>query len=240
MVASRGRLPGCSAERNLESSLSVDLSCPDSRDRNWSRPSVQQDSFPEVSQMCCCSQVSTEPLSDFLKLFVAPVIVACLSYVAVSKLGDWKKNRLYSRLGVSIMDLLLEEVRTGIGILQDLSNNIFKCETLPTACWTGVTTISDDLLVRILALDKHAKQATFHSSNIRIECKNYFEHMTKNVNSDLGLLAKRTLTMAQIKAKYLTEGDKNPSYIFCAREVVKMIEETKMLLDKNSRSLFAK
>lgn len=61
-----------------------------------------------------------------------------------------------SRLGIAVIDSLLEEVRNGVEILTAISNNeAFTKRMLPRKSWYGMPTISDEILLRIIEVSKN-------------------------------------------------------------------------------------
>ena len=51
-----------------------------------------------------------------------PILVAVLTYILVDRLGEWKRRKMYSRLGVAIIESLQEEVDNGIKLMTDALN----------------------------------------------------------------------------------------------------------------------
>jgi hypothetical protein len=190
--------------------------------------------------MCCCNFDFSGLIAPFLKDILAPILVAFLAYIIINKLDEWKRNQKYSRLGISILESILEEVKTGLAIMKDLLNEKFKYQFLPKACWNELTTISDNVLLRIIEVSKDKEFKPYHPSHIRIHCKNYFEHIVGNVNKDIQLLADKKIDWNVIKGKYFTGDSENPNYIFCTEEVIKMLENTITLLRTNESKLKAK
>ena len=120
-------------------------------------------------------------------------VVALITYMTEAQLGEWKKRRDASRLGVAILDALLEDVRTGIRVMTEIRDQLkVKDELaepivfLPTSSWIGMQTITDDVLLRVLAVEKPAiaeNPDIYPISQIRTRCRNYFEHGCEHINA---------------------------------------------------------
>ena len=190
--------------------------------------------------MCCCNFNFIDLIPTFVKDIFAPILVAFIAYIFINKLDEWKRNQKYSRLGISILESILEEVRTGLRIMKDLLNDKAKDEFLPRACWNELPTISDEVLLRIIEVSRDNKFSPYHPKDIRIHCKNYFEHIVGNVNKGLQLIVDNKIELKIIKAKYFTGDSENPSYIFCTEEVIKMLENSITLLQVNEKRFQAK
>ena len=153
---------------------------------------------------------------------------------------EWRRRRNDSKLGAIIMESLLEEVRTGLGIMQDTLQRIeargrnpvpVPKAQLPCASWEGMNTIPDNVLLRVIATAEKVEPCGFPPSQVGIHCKNYFIHMCKTFNdvqydADLQPL--------------LSSGQQNSDYIGLTRRVIDMLEQTKELLEENSTRRFPK
>ncbi|MHB1758501.1 MAG: hypothetical protein ACYCT9_13530 [Leptospirillum sp.] len=123
------------------------------------------------------------------KNLVIPTVVAVLAYWVTTFLGESKNNKNYSKLGVAIMESLIEEVRSGLEILERLKKYLQDPLTdkvrfenlLPVKSWEGSQTVPNEVLLRILA-SSNGVTAPFPPSEIKIHCKNYFSHICGNVN----------------------------------------------------------
>ena len=95
-------------------------------------------------------------LMDFLTGVVFPLLVAVIAYYFISKRDEYKNRKRMSRLGIAVIDSLLEEVRNGVEILTAISNNeAFTKRMLPRKSWYGMPTISDEILLRIIEVSKN-------------------------------------------------------------------------------------
>lgn len=147
---------------------------------------------------------------------------------------EWRRRRNDSTLGATIMESLLEEVRTGLGIMQDTLQRIeaqgknpvpVQKAQLPCASWEGMSTIPDNVLLRIIATADKVKPRGFPPSQVRIHCKNYFVHIRKNFDDckyDAGL------------QPLLSSGAQNGDYIGRTQSIIDMLEQAKELLEENS------
>jgi hypothetical protein len=169
---------------------------------------------------------------------VISIIVAVLTYLAVNRLGEWQKRKMYSRLGVAIIESLQEEVWNGIDIMKrtlDAAKNgsITNHSSLPNLSWEGMSTIPDEVLLRILETSKDKPYSGQYAlKDCRIHCKNYFNFICGNYASAIktcSLLRGVDRTNAIVK---FFEND----FIQNAEDVYQMLEQAKKLLDKNSRA----
>jgi hypothetical protein len=151
-----------------------------------------------------------------------PLLVGGLTYLLVAKLDEWKKRRSYSKLGAAIIESLIEEVKTGIAILDDVQNPqpTATPSLLPKKSWNGMTTIPDEVLLRIIEVSDKVIPKSFHPREIRIHCKNYFEHITSNWEQDL------------MTGKWMLKANR---YSIPMRKVLEMLTQTKHLLIMNSK-----
>jgi hypothetical protein len=155
-----------------------------------------------------------------IEKFVLPFAVAVLTYYLFKKHDEYVKRRQYSTLGVAVMDSLIEEIGTGIEIMRNQNPN-----PLPVRSWNGASTISDDVLLRILAVSKKVRPIRFPPQQIRIHCKNYFTHMAENWS-----IALQTGNLESLRT----------NYVDAAEGVKAMVIQCKDLLETNSRRLFPK
>jgi len=143
-------------------------------------------------------------IDNIITAFIGLVFGVAI-YICTRKLDEWKHKRNYSKLGVVIMDSLLEEVRTGLDIIK---NN--QCGPPPKNSWDGMKTIPDEVMLIIFDFPEKIKQKSkFNCKDIRSHCKNYFEHITEDWNKNIQYYQGET------------------------EEVKKMLEQTKSLLEKN-------
>jgi hypothetical protein len=177
---------------------------------------------------------------------VLPVVIGVLTYLLVDRLGEWKSRRNDCKLGIAILDSLLGEIRTGLNIMNSTyaqaQQGAFQqpMHLLPTATWSGMQqTISDQVLLRIIAVSKDIVAPSFHPTAIRNVCKDYFAHMCPNYNAIINkFLSPPGMTQQNLSAQFLSLLGGNPNqdkYIATTEQVIEMLELTKKLLDQNSK-----
>lgn len=191
----------------------------------------------KIEKMCHCH---SNFILDILKGISGPIFIGFLSYVITAKLDDWKNRRKQSKLGVAIMDSLIEEVENGIRILTHYQNsNEVPTVFMPTKSWNGQTTINDEVLLRIIETSENIKADHFPPKDIRIHCKNYFDMIAgqwnQNINSlEKGVPVALVISMARQLASngsQTLEGSKG---------VLKMLQQTRTLLLNNSKTVIPK
>jgi hypothetical protein len=178
-----------------------------------------------------------------------PIIVAIITYIVVDRLGEWRKRRTYSRLGVAIIESLQQEIRTGIRLMtnalnatEDKSVGMPPLGIPPNRSWSGMSTIPDEVLLRIVETSTNRQFDGFPPRECRIHCKNYFEIMCQNyeqnVTTSVNLARRGQDWRGHLRALLTDEGESR--YIQAARGVDQMLEHAKQLLEKNSRARFPK
>jgi len=117
-------------------------------------------------------------MESYIDKIITP-LVGCIGVGVISFVGyvykrkrDKQKNK---KLGVMIINSLLEEVYTGLDIIKKGQNF-----TLPRKSWEGMKTIPDEVMLIISAVSKGIKPDGFPLEDIKIHCKNYFENITQN------------------------------------------------------------
>jgi len=155
-------------------------------------------------------------MESYIDKIITP-LVNCIGVGAIGLVGYVYKikrdKRKHREAGVVIINSLLEEVRTGLDIIKNKQYN-----KLPKKSWEGMKTIPNEVMSIILADSKKIKQESeLKFKDIRIHCKNYFEHITENYSQHIA--NKCTCDC------YQTDTEK----------VKKMLEQTLSLLEKNSK-----
>ena len=183
-----------------------------------------------------------------IKNILVPIIVAVVTYFLVEGWGEYKKRRNYSRLGIAIIDSLLEEINTGI-TLMTAALNASENESivspplsiLPNSSWSGLSTIPDDVLLRILATSAKRSFKGFHPRECRIHCKNYFEFICGNYEvtrkQSLYLAAQGKDWRTPIKTRLVGEPN---GYLEPTRSVAQMLRDAKQLLEENTKRICPK
>ena len=162
-----------------------------------------------------------------------------LTYLFTSQIGEWKNRKNISLLGEIVLEGLQEEIRTGIGLMNDLQrwangtgHDILQPRLLPTASWDGMNTISDDIMLRIIATSPP------HIANkLRCDCKNYFAHICTNINYTLSRQREIASLLAKDILKYLSSADKG-NYLVASQNLYDDIEKIKDTLKNNANKLF--
>ena len=175
--------------------------------------------------MCQDTTLITQTL---VEKFLVPITVAAITYWLFKKNDESIKRRQYSTLGVAIMESLLEEVNNGINIM---SNR--QLAPLPVRSWDGVRTVSDDVLLCIIAVSKGVRPVGFPPREIRIHCKNYFEHMSANWTAAI----QHTTSNDQSHMEALIG---NGQYVQAAERVRAMLTQCRQLLERNASKAFPK
>lgn len=133
-------------------------------------------------------------MSFILKSLIIPLVVGILggvgTYLLVSMFSKSGKKKDVKTLGIAIIESLIEEVNTGIIILEQAlkaarenETNILPKTVPPRKSWNGMNTIPDDVLIEIINKCQTKKYDGFHPKDIRSHCKNYFEHITANYDN---------------------------------------------------------
>lgn len=190
-------------------------------------------------------------LSYFLSNVLLPIVIAIVTYLLVDRLGEWKNRKKYSRLGVAIIECLQEEIKHGIEIMQatqnrmDGNNQINESPPnalLPNKSWNGMTTIPDNVLLRIIEVAADKEIEEFPPKECRIHCKNYFEHMCGNYNNKAVPEARKLFDEQKdwrdAFKPYLNKD--TGIYLQSADNVLQMLEGSKIMLQRNSNSLIPK
>lgn len=188
------------------------------------------------------------------KNLILPIGIAFLTYWMQTFLGESKTKKNYSKLGVAIMESLIEEVKTGLNTLNSLNDYLQDSTTerkifsnlLPVKSWEGPQTVPNEVLLRILA-SSEGLTAPFSPSEIRIHCKNYFSHICGNVNNTIQSLSTAIqnnlpgIPDMRIQLNgMIGEGEGQGHYIESTKKVLGMLETVKNILDKNSKRIIPK
>jgi len=175
--------------------------------------------------MCVAIEESNILITSVIDNLALPFLVALGTYWLISKKDEDEKKRNYSRLGVAIIEALLEEVENGIKTLDGAKQSgKVSANTLPRKSWSGMSTIPDEVLLRILEVSKNVTPKSFQPKEIRIHCKNYFDHMTP--------------TWDDVILKKLKPSQCLDTYIEATNGVLAMLKQTKELLSENSNKWF--
>ena len=104
-----------------------------------------------------------------------------------------------------------------------------------------MSTISDEVLIRIIEKSANQSFVGWHPRSCRIHCKNFFENMCPNyehvVNQSANLAQQGQDWRPPLRALLAQDGG---DYIGAARGVYQLLEHAKELLEENSGKLFPK
>lgn len=192
-------------------------------------------------------QIDLLPVVQFVgSNFLLPIIVAFAAYVVADRHGEWRKRRMYSRLGVAIIESLQEEVQNGIKEMEQLLASargpihLFpRWNPLPTASWSGMATIPDEVLLRIIETSQGQTFDGFHPQQCRIHCKNYFVHMsgTYDQTRDQAAEGYRMSSFYNWREDIINLlADDRSGYLAAAQKVYDMLEDAKLLLVANAKA----
>jgi hypothetical protein len=171
-------------------------------------------------------------IKDILDKALIPFVIGALSYVLFRGLDEMKKRRTFSTLGVIIIDCLLEEVGTGLDNIQKTIKNVpFVPLPMPFKSWSGVNTLPDDVMLRIISVSKDVKPiGSFNPKDIRKHTKNYFDHMCSQWNN--------FIILPNVAHQNIAKTFKD--WPEAAKGVKDMLEQTKQLLEDNSKKWLPK
>lgn len=108
-------------------------------------------------------------------------------------------------------------------------------ERLPRGSWSGMQTISDDVLERLLCLSKGKNNRGFPIREIRIHLKNYFEHIAVNWDQMADAL-KDGSNWRERAHLFLEKSD----YLRATKGVLEMTEDARKMLHNNSKKWIPK
>jgi hypothetical protein len=189
--------------------------------------------------MCMNSILNHEMAKMVLSDFVFPIALGILAYIASDYISTRRTRKRQSLLGAAVLSELIEEVNHGISVLQQidamLNGQSQLIGDMPRKSWSGMATISDDVLERILCTTTKSDTVGFPASEIRSHLKNYFDHMCPNIDSVTAAI--RSGGQWQNAARtYLVNG----RYIEAATGVLAMLKHVKILLESNYKRLLPK
>lgn len=174
-----------------------------------------------------------------LTSILIPIVVSYLTYLVIKKFDNREKNKTQSLLGVDLLSYLIEDVKNGNTIINRTFNRTGITSVpkpLPNKSWNGISTISDELLLRIIYVSKHKSSIKSFAKEIRKQCRDYFEVIVDNWNTTI-LSHDNLLNPLEIKG-YLT--DSFPKYFTYSENLLNNLEELKSLLEENANKTFPK
>ncbi|NVK05368.1 MAG: hypothetical protein HWD92_11115 [Flavobacteriia bacterium] len=188
--------------------------------------------------------LTTSEFLDFAEKFILPIVIGSLTFYLTSFLSQIRERRNQSKLGVVRINALLEEVKTGRGIIEELINADREkikepLRIPPKKSFSGNQTLSDAILLRILACVGD-KKAGFPLNQVQIHTKNYFEHITQHVISR-GKEKTDCYSTSALNKERLDKVNKSLKYYMDATDnVILMLEQIVLLLTRNSKAYFPK
>lgn len=167
------------------------------------------------------------------------VVGALFAYWLVNFPGEWRKRKLASKVGFAVLDALLDDVSTGLGLMRETVAAIDDPISsgppqgyLPHESWSGMSTVSDEVLLRVIEVSRERPFKSFDPRKLRSHCKNYFVHIRENYGHALDrALAAGGNWRAELEP-YVRAPRK---YVEAAEGVAAMLEEARDRLDANSR-----
>ena len=183
---------------------------------------------------------------SIIENFLFPIVIALVTYLLVDRLGEYKKRKTYSKLGVAIMRIFTRRNKNWNIIDESCPGRCREPKYYlpphaipPKKSWNGMSTIPDEVLLRIIETAEKQEIVSFPLRECRIHCKNYFEHICENFEQRLNesiLLSEQRGNWRQGIIWLLS--DDHSDHIEASEKVYQMLEQAKQLLDKNSRALF--
>lgn len=169
---------------------------------------------------------------------VVALIVALTAYRYNQHLNNSKKNREYSQLGVVVMRTIKEEIHIGLEhfksyreLLVDKKYDAIVPIELPHKTWSGLLTVNDDIMIRIINNSDKDISYHWHPTKIRSHCKNYFEHLRKTHESNV-IRFLNTKDKDQFAKSFIKALD---NFIDATDNVMNMLNEIEKSLEENSK-----
>jgi len=148
-------------------------------------------------------------------------IIGCIfcifTYICKRKLDERKSKQKNISYGITIIDSLLEEINAGLEIIQNKKNEYFPKEN-----WDKIKNIQCDVAQReaMSIISEISKP-----NNVLDICKNYFENISKDYKKAIENRFLNANAQNDIEIKQYQEETK---------KVIKILEQTRALLDENS------
>jgi hypothetical protein len=173
-------------------------------------------------------------IQNLIENVIAPLIVASVAYFLFNMLDELKKRKNYSKLGVAILDTLIEEVTNGRDTIRKVLNPADRSTPnhLPSKSWSGINTITDEVLLRIFEVSKNVKDVGFPARHIRNHTKNYFDFMVPNFE--------QVIDVADNGGDFKSAAISFWTYDQAATGVLDMLVHVRSLLEKNTKRIWPK
>ena len=159
-----------------------------------------------------------------------------LAFLLTRQLSEWKNRKDICTLGAIIINEIQEERATGISLMRSLQGSVTQQSSsstrsglLPTSSWAGMSTIPDNVILRIVAMKP------LPIIKVRSDCKNYFEHICGNINSRINAGSNN----ASIAAQFIAV-ENSSNYLVAATNLYDALDQIRVALIKNSRKLLPK
>ncbi|MGC8477046.1 MAG: hypothetical protein ACP5NP_11895 [Acetobacteraceae bacterium] len=140
-----------------------------------------------------------------------------------------------SRLGVAIVGILKTEVEKGINELMFIQEHGYAVTALPSSAWSGVDAIPNEVLLRIVSIDRcsnGSKSSGYPPREILIRCNEYFAFTCGRMNAILNKSGPVFVESGPSAVQDLAR-----DWLPHARHVQAMLADTERLLRNNSERL---
>ncbi len=173
-------------------------------------------------------------IGGFFGKLILPLAVGVLGFWASSVFTSMRDRKRQSLLGAAVCAQFVEELNNGINLMNSVLNRQNPIGQLPRKSWNGMSTISDDVLERILCLSEKRHTPGFPISEIRIHLKNYFDHICPNFDPFIEKTAQGQQLDQQTKDSLIKE------YVQPAEGVLAMVQDARSRLEANAKARFPK
>ena len=164
-------------------------------------------------------------------------IIGCIfgivAYICTRSLDKWTRNFIVARK----IDSLLKEIKEGLDIMKNELRN-----SLPEKSWKEeFITNEDTFIISAVSKSEKNKPEEFSPNDIKEHCKNYFENITQHWQKFIEFPIVREWRKILEERKNTEEWKKIQKDIETTEKIIKMLERTKFLLEKNyKKRLFPK
>ena len=170
---------------------------------------------------------------------ITSIVVSFLTYLFTKKFDNREKYKTQSLLGVELLNVLIEEITTGYEIITaPLGKVLYNPPPKPISnrCWNGISTFSDEILLRIIAVSKGINDERFPIKEIRIHIKNYYEKTLIEWEE----MVKTSWEICQIKDNCEEVNTIKHNCGIFAKEVLDLLCQVRDLLEVNAKRTFPK
>lgn len=173
-------------------------------------------------------------------LFAIPF--GALGFFLTSELAERRKNRMSSKIGFYVLSGLIEEISTGIYIMESFEQTQRMTRAnMPSTNWIGVNTISDEILLRIIETTKNRDNSA-EIGMIRNHCKNYFSNIVVTWNNNIESFYDPDSIMKEDKIQYALRmvSDSHFQFLMSSRFILGLLIAARSELLINSKRRFPK